>query len=203
MPFKDPERRREYAREWIRRNPERAREAMRRWRQRHPDEHNEDTRAYYARHRERLAAYFAAYRRTNRAVRRAIEWRRRARQRSAAGDLTGAQWRALLRTWLHSCAYCGAKGELQADHVIPLARGGDNSVDNCVPACASCNSRKHLLSESEFIARMRRDGRRVRARMRSSRCRLHEPEIPRSVMDGPDPRGRRRCPSCEEARREG
>jgi len=28
------------------------------------------------------------------------------------------------------------------DHVLPFARGGPNSADNVVPACASCNSKK-------------------------------------------------------------
>ena len=35
MPYADPEKRRAYAREWMKRNPDKAREAMRRWRQTH------------------------------------------------------------------------------------------------------------------------------------------------------------------------
>src|SRR2546428_176104 len=46
MPHKDSDRRREYAREWIRGNPDKAREAMRRWRDRHPSKHAASNRLY-------------------------------------------------------------------------------------------------------------------------------------------------------------
>ncbi|EYD71680.1 HNH endonuclease [Limimaricola hongkongensis] len=40
------------------------------------------------------------------------------------------------------CQYCGAKGDLTFDHVIPRARGGVTSWENVVAACARCNLRK-------------------------------------------------------------
>ena len=40
------------------------------------------------------------------------------------------------------CQYCGAKGELTFDHVVPRARGGVTSWENVVAACAGCNLRK-------------------------------------------------------------
>src|SRR2546425_6078783 len=99
VPYKDPERRREYGRRWMRSNPEKAREAMRRWRKEHPDEHAADTRAFYSRHREDLAAYFADYRRTHRHVRQASEARRRGRKLAAVGSYTATEWLDLQQTW--------------------------------------------------------------------------------------------------------
>jgi GT2 family glycosyltransferase len=96
VPYKDPDRRRDYAREWIRRNPEKAREAMRRWRKRHPDQHNAEGRDYYARHKQRLAPYFATYIRTHRELRQAIRARRRSRELAAEGCFTTLEWMALL-----------------------------------------------------------------------------------------------------------
>src|SRR6266849_5688040 len=46
MAYKDPEKQRAYAREWMKRNPQKAREAMRRWRQRNPDLRRERNRLY-------------------------------------------------------------------------------------------------------------------------------------------------------------
>ena len=39
------------------------------------------------------------------------------------------------------CVYCGAPADT-VDHVVPYARSQDNSLDNLVAACRSCNSRK-------------------------------------------------------------
>ena len=41
-----------------------------------------------------------------------------------------------------SCQYCGSKGDLTFDHVIPRARGGITSWENVVAACSRCNLRK-------------------------------------------------------------
>jgi 5-methylcytosine-specific restriction endonuclease McrA len=154
MPYRDPEQRREYGREWMRRNPQKAREAMRRWRQRHPDQHSAEGRDYYARHKERLAPYFAAYIRAHRELRQAIGARRRSRELAAEGDYTTEQWVALLQSYRYCCAYCGAEGRLEPDHRVPLARGGTNFIENILPACHRCNSRKRLLTEEEFRARL-------------------------------------------------
>lgn len=40
------------------------------------------------------------------------------------------------------CQYCGTRGDLTFDHVIPRARGGITSWENVVAACAPCNLRK-------------------------------------------------------------
>ncbi|MQY41528.1 HNH endonuclease [Epibacterium sp. SM1969] len=40
------------------------------------------------------------------------------------------------------CQYCGAKGDLTFDHVVPRAAGGVTSWENVVAACSSCNLKK-------------------------------------------------------------
>lgn len=40
------------------------------------------------------------------------------------------------------CQYCGAKGDLTFDHVIPRAAGGITSWQNVVAACSPCNLKK-------------------------------------------------------------
>jgi 5-methylcytosine-specific restriction endonuclease McrA len=40
------------------------------------------------------------------------------------------------------CQYCGAKGDLTFDHVVPRAAGGVTSWQNVVAACSRCNLRK-------------------------------------------------------------
>ena len=40
------------------------------------------------------------------------------------------------------CQYCGSRGDLTFDHVIPRARGGVTSWENIVAACVPCNLKK-------------------------------------------------------------
>jgi len=39
------------------------------------------------------------------------------------------------------CAWCGGRADT-ADHLIPLAYGGQNELDNLVPSCSRCNYRR-------------------------------------------------------------
>lgn len=41
---------------------------------------------------------------------------------------------------------------MHIDHVIPLARGGADELENMVAACAECNAKKHVMTGFEFIA---------------------------------------------------
>ena len=46
------------------------------------------------------------------------------------------------------CVYCQRPAGV-VDHVVPLSRGGTDTLDNLVAACSDCNSRKgwRLLEE--------------------------------------------------------
>lgn len=47
----------------------------------------------------------------------------------------------ILIRWKNRCAYCTAMAE-HLDHVVPLSKGGTDTEDNMVPACAGCNLSK-------------------------------------------------------------
>jgi 5-methylcytosine-specific restriction endonuclease McrA len=152
VPFKDPDERRAYGRAWMRTHPEKAREAMRRWRKAHPEAHAAQSRDRYARDPEKVKRIINAS--PNRAaVRRAMHNRRRGRVRGYP-SFTAGEWLALVASYAGRCAYCGAAAALHADHRLPLSRGGANTIDNILPACARCNLRKHSMTESEFRARL-------------------------------------------------
>lgn len=48
-----------------------------------------------------------------------------------------------------TCQYCGCKGEMTFDHVLPRARGGRTTWENVVAACSPCNLRKGSRSVKE------------------------------------------------------
>lgn len=66
---------------------------------------------------------------------------RRARLREAEGQFTVEEWLTLCRKYNYQCLNCGV-AEQTADHVIPLSKGGSNTIDNIQPLCKSCNSKK-------------------------------------------------------------
>ena len=57
----------------------------------------------------------------------------------------GPEWDALQKAVLKRdplCTYCKVAQSTTADHVIPKAKGGQDTLDNLVGACRPCNSRK-------------------------------------------------------------
>lgn len=73
--------------------------------------------------------------------------------------LTRDQWHALVAEHHSRCFYCGEQySVLWQDHLIPRARGGDDSLDNIVPACRRCNILKRDRTAEEFFAYLEERG---------------------------------------------
>ena len=54
------------------------------------------------------------------------------------------------------CQYCGNRGDLTFDHVVPRASGGTTRWDNVVAACSPCNLRKGSKSLGRAGLHLRR-----------------------------------------------
>lgn len=68
--------------------------------------------------------------------------------------LSAAERNRVFKMFDGHCAYCGTKlknmGAMQADHKVPLALGGADTMENLFPACRSCNHYKHMLDVDGF-----------------------------------------------------
>ncbi len=72
-------------------------------------------------------------------------------------DLTAAQWTAIREAWA-GCAYCQATDvPVQRDCIQPVSRGGRYTLENVVPACASCNASKHNGEVTAWLRRKKLD----------------------------------------------
>ncbi len=54
-----------------------------------------------------------------------------------------------------TCQYCGSKGDMTFDHVLPRARGGKTTWQNVVASCSPCNLRKGSKLVKEAGMRLR------------------------------------------------
>lgn len=81
----------------------------------------------------------------------------RARKNGYIGELKVGDWEATLEKYGYKCTSCGEDNIdwLVLDHIIPLSRGGPNTIDNIQPLCIYCNSKKN----NYFPGEKRRGGR--------------------------------------------
>lgn len=106
---------------------------------------------YYAANTEKVKATVSAYRKANPEKKQHFENTRRARKAGNGGAHTLVERQDKFDSIGNVCFYCGQDGKLSIDHVLPLARGGTNDIENILPACKSCNSRKHTRTGQEFM----------------------------------------------------
>lgn len=66
------------------------------------------------------------------------------RSKLSKNNFTNIQWEMLLKFYCPNgaCICCGEIKPLSIDHVIPISRGGINSISNIQPICCKCNSKK-------------------------------------------------------------
>jgi 5-methylcytosine-specific restriction endonuclease McrA len=85
--------------------------------------------------------------------------RRLKKERERARELKKSSWwNAQVQKGI--CHYCGGKftsAELTMDHVVPLARGGESTRGNIVPACRACNQSKKLETPVDQLLKKIRD----------------------------------------------
>lgn len=128
----EKKRSREYARFHRKENLE----ATKRWRDRNPDRARELSRKYASERPEK---------------RRQYERTRRSMINGAVGKITYREELALFKKYDYRCLCCGRDDvKLTIDHIVPISRGGSNTIENAQPLCSKCNSRKGNRSTKDY-----------------------------------------------------
>jgi 5-methylcytosine-specific restriction endonuclease McrA len=139
---------------------------MRQWRDRNRSKLSVYARTHYVKNRDRKVEDVRSYRRTASAKAKRREWKLRNKDRikvyeankqinrrraKGSGRIRVLEWRELVAKFNSQCAYCKAGNvALTMDHVVPLSRGGLHRIENIVPACLQCNSRKQAMDAVAF-----------------------------------------------------
>lgn len=94
----------------------------------------------YLKTRDHALQQARLYKRQNPHIVKRLNWTRRAKFR---GSFTEAEWLELCEKYGSKCLRCGRSDvRLTVDHIVPISKGGANTLDNVQPLCQSCNSRK-------------------------------------------------------------
>jgi 5-methylcytosine-specific restriction endonuclease McrA len=136
-------------------------EARRKYQQEHEQEISEYKKQWAAENKDSVAASKLAHYERERAVviARSKKWaednpdkvrsakannrrKRRAARHASLGSFTAEEFRALCEGYGNRCLACGdIEAALEADHVVPLTRGGSDDIGNIQPLCGSCNKK--------------------------------------------------------------
>ena len=117
--------------EWRKNNPEKVKAQRDKWRNENRERHRENSRQWIVNNPERY-----------REIQRHAQIRRRFLKAGLSEHYTEDEWKRLLHEYGCKCAKCGYDENIEIDHVISLASGGTNTIDNIQPLCRSCNAQK-------------------------------------------------------------
>jgi 5-methylcytosine-specific restriction endonuclease McrA len=145
MPYKDLERRRQYNNQWQKQD-----------RKKHPEKYRAIEGKFRATAKRRMwevkYQQSAEYKKQQRKRSKLPKWKatqaasaakRKGKLFGASGSWTGKQFLALCKKYGNVCLCCHKQRKLTPDHVIPLCRGGSNTLSNIQPLCLPCNVKKH------------------------------------------------------------
>ena len=125
-------------------NPEPAKARVAKWTKENKERADATRAAWHAKHPESRHASSKRWKKNNPNAVKAIKRNRRMREKSVPGGGWNSKEEVqLIEDYGHRCAYCGKKTDkLEMDHVVPVSKGGNHSIDNIVPACRFCNTSK-------------------------------------------------------------
>lgn len=125
---------------------------FRRWHEKNKKYINDWCKEWRINNQERAKEYGKKYRQTE-IGKEKYKGYRKFRQQHKTHLITDYEWQACKKYFDNTCAYCGMPEkehrtvygqDLHKDHV---EHNGSNGLENCIPACKSCNSKKH---DSDF-----------------------------------------------------
>ena len=129
-------------------------EYKKRWAAENEDRVSASRRRHYERNRDEVIARSEKWAEDNpervRLAKADNRRKRRAAKHASPGGFSAEEFKALCESYDNKCLACGdTEATLEADHVVPLTRGGTDDIGNIQPLCGSCN-RKEFVSIIDY-----------------------------------------------------
>jgi len=134
---------------WNKNNEERIKEYKKQWNKDNEERILKKRKERYKNNKEEILKQSREYQKTEKgkATKQRAKYKRRTILKNVINTLTSEEWLDILKEYNYKCVYCGCDFDEDnlptRDHIIPLSRGGHNIKENIIPACRSCNSKKH------------------------------------------------------------
>ena len=139
-----------YVQKWRKENQDKIKEGKRRWYAENFEKSKKSKKLYYQANREKTISDAKKWRERNPDKVKVNHTKRRALLNNSMSTLNAHEWKEIKKSYGNQCVYCGVKATT-LDHIVPISKGGDNTRDNIVPACRSCNSSKQEKSLLVFM----------------------------------------------------
>ena len=146
---KNREKLRDYSTAYRKENKEDIKEKTDVWRSNNREDINNKSRKWVKNNPEVRAASVKKYTQSNPEKKSNNAHRRRAKLKGAGSFIVSNKF--MKRLYLSACRFCGADKDIQADHIIPISKGGRHSEGNLQPLCGPCNRSKNDKLWIKFI----------------------------------------------------
>jgi 5-methylcytosine-specific restriction endonuclease McrA len=122
---------------------EEKRKLAKKYRATRGDRMRASSRKSYQNHKARASAYLRQWKKKFIDKVKSYAHARRAKLNGSSGRFTAKEWKELCERYGNKCLRCGQAKPLTPDHIVPVSKGGSNSIENIQPLCQPCNSVKH------------------------------------------------------------
>jgi 5-methylcytosine-specific restriction endonuclease McrA len=132
----------EYNRQYYIKNRDRVLARNKAWNAAHPEVMAAIENAWNENNPGRKAKRIAAWAKSHPEAIKVKFNKHRAKMLGNGGSFTVCEWESLCKKYNYRCLDCGKRKKLEADHIIPVSKGGTSNIDNIQPLCRTCNARK-------------------------------------------------------------
>jgi hypothetical protein len=133
---KSKEQIKQYKKTYREKFPDRVKESQKKYRDKNASKFLRYKREFYFRHGywadpENTKERGRKYRREHPEIVKACYQRYKGKKQQNGGRHTTQEWRELVEYFEYKCVCCGARPQkLEKDHIVPVSKGGSNSIDN-------------------------------------------------------------------------